>query len=183
VLIAFVIAACVRPGTASAPEPAPKPRYVYLTIHTNLVARLAPRADLLETPLDLDLQRVPLGTALGAIFAQAKQEFVIDGAIPAEKPVTLRGKKLLLADALDDLAQQASIGWTQAVRDGRPVLRIGSPPWPRTIRLEARNEVMHQIAALQRRQRDREPTEEELQKELQSLPVFHNAPGAGASRP
>src|SRR5947209_5034762 len=81
---------------AAGTQSAPGQRYVYFTVYSNLICRLAPRPDLLEARIDLDLQQVSARHALRALFAQAGQEYVNDGKLPEEKRITLQGKGMML---------------------------------------------------------------------------------------
>jgi hypothetical protein len=157
-------AALMSAGTAiAAPAAPPTPRYVYFTLYTNLVARLSPRQELLELPLDLDLKQVTRREALRQIFAQAKQDYLDAGDLPEVTRITLHGKGILLSDALDELARQAGGAWMQELNEGKPRIWIGRES-PMTIHLPATPELLQEIARLRGERSSREPTDEEIQQ-------------------
>jgi hypothetical protein len=158
-------AALISAGTAmAAPQPAPAPRYVYFTLYSNLIARLAPRQELLEVRLDLDLKQLPLREALRQIFAQAKQEYVVADNVAEVQRITLQGKGLMLSEGLDQLVRQAPGGWIQELKDGKPLIRIHGEVMPMTIHLPATPDLLEEVTRLQRDRPSREPTDEEIRQ-------------------
>jgi beta-lactamase regulating signal transducer with metallopeptidase domain len=106
-------------------QPSPKSIYLHSTVFANGTGRFSPRPDLLEIRTDLDLENVSLREALRRIFAQVKQEYVVDHRIPEEQRITLRGRRQMLFEVLDDLIRQVGGGWMQEIRNGEPTIRIG----------------------------------------------------------
>jgi hypothetical protein len=139
--------------------PAPAQRYVYFTLYSNLISRLSPRPDLLEVQVDLDLKQIPFREALRRLFAQAKQEYVLEPNVAAERRVTLKGKGMLLSEALDELVHQAGGGWMQQMRNQQPVIRIGGDRFFMTGHLPATPEFLKQLAPLRREPSSPEPTD------------------------
>jgi hypothetical protein len=156
-------ATLISVGAAMAsPGAVPAPRFVYFTLRSNLIARLSPRQELLEVPLDLDLKQVTRREALRQIFGQAKQDYLDAGDLPDLTRITLHGKGLLLSEALDQLVRQTGGAWMQELNDGKPRLRLGRES-PITIHLPATPELLQEIARLRGERSSREPTDEEIQ--------------------
>jgi hypothetical protein len=149
---------------AAAAKAPPVQHYVYFTLYSNLISRLAPRQDLLETQIDLDLQQAPIREALRKIFAQARQEYTFDGPLPEEKRITLRGKGMMLFEALDQLVRQAGGGWVQELRNGKPLIHIHRDPMPMTGHLPATPELLKEIAPLHSQRPSHEPTDQEVER-------------------
>jgi hypothetical protein len=157
-------ATLISAGSATAaPETAPGPRFVYFTLQGNLIARLSPRQELLEVPLDLDLKQVTRREALRQIFAQAKQEYRDAGDLPEVTRITLSGKGMPVSEALDELVRQTGGAWMQELDDGKPRIRMGRE-FPMTIHLPATPELLQEIARLRGERSSREPTDEEIQQ-------------------
>jgi hypothetical protein len=157
-------AALMSAGTAlAAPAGPPTPRYVYFTLYTNCIARLSPRQDLLEVPLDLDLKQVTFREALRQVFGQAKQEYAVAGDLPEVMRITLQGRGLMLSEALDQLVRQAGGVWMQELNEGKPRIRIGRES-PMTIHLPATPDLVQEVARLRSERSSREPTDEEIRQ-------------------
>lgn len=156
--------ALISAGTALASPAAPSaPRYVYFTLYSNCIARLSPRQELLEVPLDLDLKQVTFREALRQVFGQAKQEYAVAGDLPEVMRITLQGRGLLLSEALDQLVRQAGGAWMQALNDGKPLIRLGRDS-RMTIHLPATPELLQEVARLRGERSSREPTDEEIRQ-------------------
>jgi RNA polymerase sigma factor (sigma-70 family) len=136
----------IRPVRANSPPS--DQLYVYFTIHAGGNAILAPRPDLLEVRVDLDLERVPLREAFQRTFQQAKQEYAIDGNLPEDRQITLRGKALLLSEVLDQLTRPVGRGWMQEVTDDKPLIRVGQDFSFMTTRVSATPEFLRQVDSL-----------------------------------
>lgn len=149
---------------AAAAKAPPTQHYVYFTLYSNLICGLAPRQDLLETRIVLDLQQAPIREALRAIFAQAGQEYVIDGPLPEEKRITVRGKGMMLFEALDQFVRQAGGGWVQELWNGKPLIHIHRDQMPMTGHLPATPELLKEIAPLINERPAREPTDQEVEQ-------------------
>lgn len=117
-------------GMAAATTGAPrssKPTYAHFTYFWRRGdSRLCPRPDLLEARIKVDLRDVPLRECLQRIFAQAHQEYAADPNLTQERRISLQGDGLPLFEVLDQLVHQVGGGWTQEMRNGRPVIRIGA---------------------------------------------------------
>jgi hypothetical protein len=156
-------AALITAGAATAAtQAAPAPRYVYFTLYSNMIARLSPRQEVLEVRLYLDLKQFPLPEALRQIFAQAKQKYIVADNVPEVQRITLHGKRLMLSEALDQLAGQARVRWVQELKDGKPLIRIHGGTSPMTIHLTATPDLLDEVTRLQRDRPAREPTDEEI---------------------
>ena len=142
----------------------PAQHYVFFTLYSNLISRLAPRQDLLEARIDLDLRQAPAREALRKIFAQARQEYTFDGPLPEEKRITLRGKGMMLFEALDQLVRQAGGGWMQEVRNGKLRIQFHRDQIPMTGHLPATPELLKEIAPLSSEHPAREPSEHEVEQ-------------------
>jgi hypothetical protein len=159
-------AALISVGTAIAAPAAPHaPHFVYFTLQSNLIAELSPRQELLEVPLDLDLKQVTRQEALRQIFGQAEQDYLDAGDLPEVTRITLRGKGMLLSEALDELVRQAGGAWMQELNHGKPRIRIGRES-PMTIHLLATPELLQDVARLRGERSSREPTDEEIRQLL-----------------
>jgi hypothetical protein len=163
-LASVALVSAGRTMAAPAAQPATTPRYVYFTLYSNLIARLAPRQELLEVRLDLDLKQVPLREALRQIFGQAKQEYSIADNVAEVQRITLQGKGLMLSEALDGLIQQVRGSWTQELKDGKPLIRIHGEGSPMTIHLPATPDLLEEVARLRQERPAREPTSEEIRQ-------------------
>jgi RNA polymerase subunit RPABC4/transcription elongation factor Spt4 len=75
--------------------------------------------------VDLDMNNVPVRDALKQVFAQAKQEFVVDADVPEDARITARAKNVQLGTALDLITQSARVRWGREIKDGKTVYRIG----------------------------------------------------------
>src|SRR5262245_17438001 len=125
---ALLASASILSAAIAAPqcEPSSTPRFVYLTVYSNLISRLSPRPELLEVRVDLDLKQIPLQEAVRRLSAQAKQEYALEPNVAVERRITLQGKGMLLSEALDQLVRQVGGGWMQQIRNRQPVIRIGA---------------------------------------------------------
>src|SRR5205807_525061 len=115
-------------------------------------------------PVDLDLKQIPLREAVRRLFAQAKQEYVLEPNVAVERRITLQGRGMLLSEALDQLVQQAGGGWMQQIRNQKPVIRIGGDLSFMTGHLPATPEFLKEVAPLRRGPASPEPTDQEIRQ-------------------
>lgn len=84
-----------------------------------------------EVRVDVELANVPVGDALRRLFELARQNYLVDGALPGDVRVSLSARQVRLTSALQVVTDAAGLSWTYeggGTKPGR--FRIGKSVAP-----------------------------------------------------